>query len=152
MLWWKLVICINRVLFSIYNASCFCFRCLLHFKKSCRCQMIRLYTVDMNTLWYVFSLGHMLGWKLTINADGFFISVNSEQSNSKFALSIEPKNKELVEYASQIAQLRHKNLPTVTTRLSSRNKMFDKYALFLPPWTIFMKLDLYCFLYIFFLK
>ncbi|XP_020701474.1 probable hydroxyacylglutathione hydrolase 2, chloroplastic isoform X2 [Dendrobium catenatum] len=38
-------------------------------------------------------------------------------SNSKFALSIEPRNKELVEYASQIAQLRYKNLPTIPTTL-----------------------------------
>ncbi|KAK8961021.1 hypothetical protein KSP40_PGU013743 [Platanthera guangdongensis] len=36
-------------------------------------------------------------------------------SNLKFALSIEPQNKELVEYGSQVTQLRRKNLPTIPT-------------------------------------
>ncbi|KAK7262604.1 hypothetical protein RJT34_30179 [Clitoria ternatea] len=38
-------------------------------------------------------------------------------SNSKFALSIEPKNKELQSYAAHIAHLRNKGLPTVPTTL-----------------------------------
>jgi hydroxyacylglutathione hydrolase len=35
------------------------------------------------------------------------------QSNSKFALSVEPGNKELQEYAANAAELRNKNIPTV---------------------------------------
>lgn len=35
------------------------------------------------------------------------------QSNSKFALSIEPKNEALKSYATQVANLRSKGLPTV---------------------------------------
>jgi len=35
------------------------------------------------------------------------------QSNSKFALSVEPGNKELQEYAANVAELRNKNIPTV---------------------------------------
>ncbi|KAG0480838.1 hypothetical protein HPP92_011428 [Vanilla planifolia] len=43
-------------------------------------------------------------------------------SNSKFALSIEPKNKELAEYASRVARLRSKNLPTIPTTLNKEKK------------------------------
>lgn len=35
------------------------------------------------------------------------------QSNSKFALSIEPGNQDLQCYAAQVARLRNKGLPTV---------------------------------------
>lgn len=35
------------------------------------------------------------------------------QSNSKFALSIEPNNEALQSYANYVAQLRNKGLPTV---------------------------------------
>lgn len=35
------------------------------------------------------------------------------QSNSKFALSVEPGNKALQEYAANAAELRNKNIPTV---------------------------------------
>ncbi|KAK4421585.1 putative hydroxyacylglutathione hydrolase 2, chloroplastic [Sesamum alatum] len=38
-------------------------------------------------------------------------------SNSKFALSIEPGNEDLQSYASQVAHLRHKGLPTIPTSL-----------------------------------
>ncbi|KAL5703380.1 hydroxyacylglutathione hydrolase [Ranunculus cassubicifolius] len=38
-------------------------------------------------------------------------------SNSKFALSIEPKNKALQSYAAHVAYLRSKNLPTIPTTL-----------------------------------
>ncbi|KAL0927472.1 hypothetical protein M5K25_001643 [Dendrobium thyrsiflorum] len=38
-------------------------------------------------------------------------------SNSKFALSIEPKNEHLLKYAAEISQLRSKNLPTIPTTL-----------------------------------
>ncbi|PKA61568.1 Hydroxyacylglutathione hydrolase 2, mitochondrial [Apostasia shenzhenica] len=38
-------------------------------------------------------------------------------SNSKFALSVEPKNEQLLEYSAQVAQLRSKNLPTIPTTL-----------------------------------
>lgn len=36
------------------------------------------------------------------------------ESNAKFALSIDPENEQLREYAKLIKQLRRKNLPTVT--------------------------------------
>ena len=36
------------------------------------------------------------------------------QSNTKFALSIEPENKELQSYAAHVAYLRNKGLPTVS--------------------------------------
>jgi hydroxyacylglutathione hydrolase len=39
--------------------------------------------------------------------------ITSLQSNSKFALSIEPGNEELQEYAANTAELRNKNTPTV---------------------------------------
>nr|CAB3453950.1 unnamed protein product [Digitaria exilis] len=39
------------------------------------------------------------------------------KSNSKFALSIEPGNKELQEYATYAAELRNKNIPTVPTTI-----------------------------------
>ncbi|XP_062193891.1 probable hydroxyacylglutathione hydrolase 2, chloroplastic isoform X1 [Phragmites australis] len=38
-------------------------------------------------------------------------------SNSKFALSVEPGNKELQEYAANAADLRNKNIPTVPTTI-----------------------------------
>jgi hydroxyacylglutathione hydrolase len=38
---------------------------------------------------------------------------SSVQSNSKFALSVEPGNKALQEYAANAAELRNKNIPTV---------------------------------------
>ncbi|OAY73905.1 putative hydroxyacylglutathione hydrolase 2, chloroplastic [Ananas comosus] len=38
-------------------------------------------------------------------------------SNSKFALSIEPENEELQEYAAQVAHLRSKKQPTIPTTL-----------------------------------
>ncbi|PIN00877.1 Glyoxylase [Handroanthus impetiginosus] len=38
-------------------------------------------------------------------------------SNSKFALSIEPRNEELKSYATHVAQLRNKGLPTIPTSL-----------------------------------
>ncbi|KAE8658402.1 Detected protein of confused Function [Hibiscus syriacus] len=38
-------------------------------------------------------------------------------SNSKFALSIEPKNEALRSYAAHVAQLRNKGLPTIPTTL-----------------------------------
>ncbi|XP_042027817.1 probable hydroxyacylglutathione hydrolase 2, chloroplastic [Salvia splendens] len=40
-------------------------------------------------------------------------------SNSKFALSIEPQNEELKSYASLIAHLRNKGLPTIPTSLGN---------------------------------
>ncbi|KAB1213260.1 putative hydroxyacylglutathione hydrolase 2, chloroplast [Morella rubra] len=40
-----------------------------------------------------------------------------EQSNSKFALSIEPKNEALKSYSANIAHLRSKGLPTIPTTL-----------------------------------
>ncbi|KAG0476726.1 hypothetical protein HPP92_013567 [Vanilla planifolia] len=43
-------------------------------------------------------------------------------SNSKFALSIEPRNKELAEYATQVARLRQKNLPTIPTMLNKEKR------------------------------
>ncbi|XP_074567322.1 hydroxyacylglutathione hydrolase 2, mitochondrial-like isoform X1 [Curcuma longa] len=39
------------------------------------------------------------------------------QSNSKFALSIEPNNEALQEYAAHVAQLRSKRLPTIPTTI-----------------------------------
>lgn len=39
------------------------------------------------------------------------------QSNSKFALSIEPNNEALKEYAEHVAQLRSKKLPTIPTTI-----------------------------------
>ncbi|KAG0486768.1 hypothetical protein HPP92_008863 [Vanilla planifolia] len=38
-------------------------------------------------------------------------------SNSKFALSVEPKNEHLIEYSDHIANLRSKNIPTIPTTL-----------------------------------
>ncbi|CAN1160825.1 Hydroxyacylglutathione hydrolase 1, mitochondrial [Linum perenne] len=38
-----------------------------------------------------------------------------EESNSKFALSIEPNNESLESYAAQVAHLRSKSLPTIPT-------------------------------------
>ncbi|KAG0476702.1 hypothetical protein HPP92_013543 [Vanilla planifolia] len=43
-------------------------------------------------------------------------------SNSKFALSIEPRNKVLAEYATQVARLRQKNLPTIPTMLNKEKR------------------------------
>lgn len=43
-------------------------------------------------------------------------------SNSKFALSIEPNNKDLQEYASHVANLRSKKLPTIPTTLKKEKK------------------------------
>lgn len=43
----------------------------------------------------------------------WLLVLHVEQSNSKFALSIEPRNEELQSYASHIAHLRNKGLPTV---------------------------------------
>lgn len=43
-------------------------------------------------------------------------------SNSKFALSIEPNNKELQEYAAHVAHLRSKKLPTIPTTLKREKK------------------------------
>ncbi|TYI66593.1 hypothetical protein E1A91_D09G234900v1 [Gossypium mustelinum] len=40
-------------------------------------------------------------------------------SNSKFALSIEPKNEALRSYAAHVAQLRNKGLPTIPTTLKT---------------------------------
>ncbi|KAK1294927.1 putative hydroxyacylglutathione hydrolase 2, chloroplast [Acorus calamus] len=47
-------------------------------------------------------------------------------SNSKFALSIEPKNKALQTYASQVADLRKKGQPTVPTTLE-REKLCNPF-------------------------
>lgn len=41
------------------------------------------------------------------------------QSNSKFALSIEPNNEALQSYSAHVAHLRSKNLPTVSAESSS---------------------------------
>lgn len=43
-------------------------------------------------------------------------------SNSKFALSIEPNNKELQQYAAHVAHLRSKKLPTIPTTLKREKK------------------------------
>ncbi|KAJ3681400.1 hypothetical protein LUZ60_015889 [Juncus effusus] len=48
------------------------------------------------------------------------------QSNSKFALSIEPQNEALKEYAAQVASLRSKKLPTIPTTLK-REKMCNPF-------------------------
>lgn len=53
------------------------------------------------------------------------------ESNSKFALSIEPNNKELQEYASLVAHLRSKKLPTIPTTL----KLEKKCNPFLRSWS-----------------
>ncbi|KAL3829209.1 hypothetical protein ACJIZ3_018011 [Penstemon smallii] len=47
-------------------------------------------------------------------------------SNSKFALSIEPGNEELQSYASQVAHLRYKGLPTIPTLLK-REKLCNPF-------------------------
>ncbi|CAK8575799.1 unnamed protein product [Lathyrus sativus] len=52
-------------------------------------------------------------------------------NNSKFALSIEPENKELQSYASHVAHLRNKGLPTVPTTL----KMEKACNPFLRTWS-----------------
>ncbi|CAI9108691.1 OLC1v1008358C1 [Oldenlandia corymbosa var. corymbosa] len=43
-------------------------------------------------------------------------------SNSKFALSIEPGNKELQSYAAEVINLRNKGLPTIPTTLGKEKK------------------------------
>lgn len=48
------------------------------------------------------------------------------ESNSKFALSIEPNNKELQEYRTHVAHLRSKKLPTIPTTLR-REKMCNPF-------------------------
>ncbi|KAG0478359.1 hypothetical protein HPP92_013078 [Vanilla planifolia] len=58
---------------------------------------------------------------LAINSDIVNL-INFEQSNSKFALSIEPRNKVLAEYATQVARLRQKNLPTIPTMLNKEKR------------------------------
>ncbi|KAI8567037.1 hypothetical protein RHMOL_Rhmol02G0090200 [Rhododendron molle] len=47
-------------------------------------------------------------------------------SNSKFALSIEPRNEELKSYAAQVAHLRKKGLPTIPTTLK-REKLCNPF-------------------------
>ncbi|XP_051133136.1 probable hydroxyacylglutathione hydrolase 2, chloroplastic [Andrographis paniculata] len=47
-------------------------------------------------------------------------------SNSKFALSIEPGNKELQSYANHVAHLRNKGLPTIPTTIS-KEKMCNPF-------------------------
>lgn len=44
------------------------------------------------------------------------ITSDSEQSNAKFALSIEPKNEALQAYAAHVSNLRNRGLPTVISR------------------------------------
>jgi len=56
------------------------------------------------------------------------------QNNTKFALSIEPENKELQSYAAHVAYLRSKGLPTVSFTIAlplinlklKQNKFFPK--------------------------
>ncbi|KMZ59592.1 Hydroxyacylglutathione hydrolase [Zostera marina] len=48
------------------------------------------------------------------------------ESNAKFALSIDPENEQLREYAKLIKQLRRKNLPTVPTTLK-REKLCNPF-------------------------
>lgn len=44
------------------------------------------------------------------------ITFDAEQSNAKFALSIEPKNEALQSYAARVSNLRSRGLPTVISR------------------------------------
>ncbi|XP_047151228.1 probable hydroxyacylglutathione hydrolase 2, chloroplastic isoform X1 [Vigna umbellata] len=53
-------------------------------------------------------------------------------SNSKFALSIEPENKELQSYAAHVAHIRNKGLPTIPTTL----KMEKACNPFLRTWSM----------------
>ncbi|KAB5515846.1 hypothetical protein DKX38_026494 [Salix brachista] len=48
---------------------------------------------------------------------GRLLEGTPEQSNSKFALSIDPNNEALQSYAAHVAHLRSKSLPTIPTKL-----------------------------------
>ncbi|KEH30349.1 hydroxyacylglutathione hydrolase [Medicago truncatula] len=72
--------------------------------------------------------------KITSLSDDTSIYCGHEYTldNSKFALSIDPQNKELQSYASHVAQLRNKGLPTVPTTL----KMEKACNPFLRTWSM----------------
>ncbi|KAF7805336.1 putative hydroxyacylglutathione hydrolase 2, chloroplastic isoform X1 [Senna tora] len=78
--------------------------------------------VDVNCI-YLFYLLWMLSSlkKITSLPDDTCIYCGHEYtlSNSKFALSIEPSNKELQSYAAHVGHLRSKGLPTIPTTLKT---------------------------------
>lgn len=71
--------------------------------------MTQAYIVAMNTHWFVIIILSTIRLENLSNIKWFFIL----QSNSKFALSVEPTNEVLQSYAAYVAELRGKNLPTV---------------------------------------
>lgn len=68
------------------------------------------YTLVSNLLTLFIVILHLL--KLEYHLPNCMITIY--QSNSKFAMTIEPKNEALKSYATQVANLRSKGLPTVT--------------------------------------
>lgn len=110
----------------------FFYRCLHLLKGSCLYQMTRTYIVVMNTRWLVqicsFQMNCMPSLSMIFFSFVFnFISTNEctcfffliRQSNSKFALSLEPNNEALQAYAARVAHLRSKSLSTVNFKLYS---------------------------------
>ena len=74
--------------------------------------MRRECNVNMNILWWVVNDSF---WSPEISCINLLFNAWSAslQSNSKFALSVEPKNEELQEYDASTVDLRNKNTPTV---------------------------------------
>lgn len=71
--------------------------------------MTQAYIVAMNTHWFVIIILSTIHLEFYLTLNGFLVL----QSNSKFALSVEPTNEVLQSYAAYVAELRGKKLPTV---------------------------------------
>ena len=89
--------------------------------------MTQTYFAVMNILWSVtywpFFIVMLHFLKLECHMPNCMITI--QQSNSKFALSIEPKNEALKSYATHVANLRSKGLPTVIFWLFFYGWIFD---------------------------
>ena len=109
-----------RLLFYLQNSNCLV--CMIQMLSSLK-KITSLpddtnifcgheYTLVSNLLLLFYFIMTLHFLKVECHMPNYTITI--WQSNSKFALSIEPKNEALKSFATQVANLRSKGLPTVT--------------------------------------